>query len=510
MPVDGLVELHHPLLLRRVADEPRVEGIVEDWLVGTPGMRIGVHVLLYLEGRALLLHLHADDDVQVLILLGAFAVPDTVLVIFRVVGVLHVVAGMMAVESLVNTTVEEVLVELVDDIVLTLEVNHRTGLAFLVYEVEAGDSGILGHLGIVGTEGRRDVHDTGTVLCCNVVAEDNAEGLVGHLHEGVDAILTLEGLLRMCCGIVADEFLAVFVDFLAWLHPWHELAVVHTLEVGAFEMGHDFIRHVLVAVLVFRQLTVVGDRTARIEVCGHSLLGDDYRLRLCGIGVVGLADHIVNLWTYAQGHVRRQCPRCCRPCHEVRLAPVRLLQSLRLGLQFLPALVADTELCRNGGILDVAVAAGLCELMARQSCAVRRTVRLDGIAFVEQTFVVELLQKPPQRLDILIVVGDIRMVHVDEVSHLLSNLTPLLGKLHDVLAALMVVVLCRDVFRRRRIVYILLRDAKFLLHAELHGQSVGIPAGLTLHLEAAHSLIPVEGVLDGAGQHVVDTGVSVC
>ena len=38
---------------------------------------------------------------------------------------------------------------------------------------------------------------------------------------------------------------------------------------------------------------------------------------------------------------------------------------------------------------------------------------------------------------------------------------------------------------------------------------MGIPTGLTLHLEAFHRLIAVEGILDGASQHMVNTGVSV-
>ncbi len=101
------------------------------------------------------------------------------------------------------------------------------------------------------------------------------------------------------------------------------------------------------------------------------------------------------------------------------------------------------------------------------------------------------------------------MVEVDEVSHLLGHLAPLLGEFHHVLAALVVVVLGRDVFRRLLVVDILLRDAQLLLHTELHGQSVGVPAGLAVHLEAAHRLIAVESVLDGTRKDVVDAGVSV-
>ena len=46
MPADGLVEFNHPLLLRRRADKPRVERIIEHGLIGAPAMGIIVQVFL--------------------------------------------------------------------------------------------------------------------------------------------------------------------------------------------------------------------------------------------------------------------------------------------------------------------------------------------------------------------------------------------------------------------------------------------------------------------------------
>ena len=147
--------------------------------------------------------------------------------------------------------------------------------------------------------------------------------------------------------------------------------------------------------------------------------------------------------------------------------------------------------------------------MARQACASCRRVRLDGVALIEQAFLIELLQQPPQGLDILIVIGDVRMVQIDKIAHLLRQFTPLGGVHHHILAALAVVVLRRYVALRLLVVDVSLGDAQFLLHTQFYGQSVGVPAGLTLHLIAAHGLIAVERVLDAACQHVVNAGVSV-
>ena len=79
MPADGLVQLGHTLLLRRRADKPRIERIVEHGLVGAPAMGIVVDVFLNFKHLALHLQIHADGHVERL-------------VFFRkvlVVGVLH-------------------------------------------------------------------------------------------------------------------------------------------------------------------------------------------------------------------------------------------------------------------------------------------------------------------------------------------------------------------------------------------------------------------------------------
>ena len=38
---------------------------------------------------------------------------------------------------------------------------------------------------------------------------------------------------------------------------------------------------------------------------------------------------------------------------------------------------------------------------------------------------------------------------------------------------------------------------------------MGVPTGLALHLKALHGLVAVEGILDAARQHVMDSGVTI-
>src|SRR3712207_6761299 len=102
------------------------------------------------------------------------------------------------------------------------------------------------------------------------------------------------------------------------------------------------------------------------------------------------------------------------------------------------------------------------------------------------------------------------MVEVYEIAHLLGKVAPLLGKLHHILAALTVVILYADIFFRFLVVDVLLRDAELFLHAKFHRKSMGIPACLTVYLEALHGFIAVERILDAACKHVVNTRVTIC
>ncbi len=412
-----------------------------------------MHVLLYLEHLVLSLQVHADADVQRLVLVGQRVV----------VGVLDVASCKLVPLGYVDVVLDELRVQVVSDEVLALQVHHGALLSFLVYQHDGADAGLLGYKGIVGAEVWRYVHDAGAVLRGDVVARNDAEG-VAH---GLDGR--------------------------------HQLLVLHAHEVSALVSGYDAIGYQLLALLVLRHLATVRDGSLGGQVGVQTGLGQHQRHLVGGIGVVGLDGHVVNLRPYAECRVGSQCPRRGGPSQEVRCSP-----ACHLGLR-----VLHLELCSTCGVLHVAIASGLVQLVARQARAGCGRIGLYGVSLVEQALLVELLQQPPQGLDVLVVVGDVGMVQVDEVAHLLGQLAPLLGEHHHVLAALAVVVLGRDVALRLLVVDVGLGDAQLLLHAQLYGQSVGVPSGLAPDLVAAHGLIAVEGVLDAACQHVVDAGVSV-
>ena len=461
-PVDRAVELDHALLGGRRADEPRVERVVEHGFVRAPAVGVVVDVLLDAEGLRCGLHLHADVDVERLGGLRGLLVVAAVDGELRVVGVLDPAAGIFAVAVDVDALGDEALVELVEQVELAREVDHRAGLAALVDHEERRNARGARHEGVVGTERRGDMDDTRTVLRGDVVAQDHAEGL-------------LRGVVPVAVAIHLDG-----------LDPRQQLLVVHAFEFGTLVFADDLERHELVAWLVGVERETLG---LLVEVVVEQRLGQHGGDLLTRVGVVRAHGHVVDLRADAERRVRGQGPRRRGPGQEAGRAPAR-----HFGLR-----VEDAELPDDGRVLDVAVAARLVQLVRRETRAGGRRVGLDRVALVEQTLVEELLEQPPQRLDVLVVVGDVGVVHVDPVAHLARELLPHARELHDGLAARAVVLLDGDAAAD-----VLLRDAELLLDAQLHGQAVGVPSGLAVHEVAALGLVAAEDVLDRAGHHVVD------
>ena len=147
--------------------------------------------------------------------------------------------------------------------------------------------------------------------------------------------------------------------------------------------------------------------------------------------------------------------------------------------------------------------------MRRESCSSSWRIRLDGISLIEQSLVIELAKQPPQGLDILVVVCNIRMVEIHEISHFLGELAPFSRKHHHVLTAFAVVVFNRDILARLMVVDVGLGNAKLLLHSQFHRQSMSIPSSLAVNLIPLHRLVSVECILDGSCKHMVNSWMPV-
>ncbi len=418
-------------------------------------------VLLDAECLARGLELHADVYVERLGRSGGLLVVAAVDGELRVVGVLDPAAGVVGVFR--NDACRgEALVELFPKVELAREVDHRARLAPLVDHEERRDACGARHESVVGAERRGDVDDTRTVLGRHVVARDDAESLIGGVAP-LAALVRLDGL-----------------------DPRQQLLVGHAHELRALVAAHHLVGHQFVSRLVGVEREPLG---LLVEVGVEQRLGHHDRGLLACVGVVGAHGRVVDLRTHAQRRVRGERPRRGGPRQKRGGAP-----ALHLGLGR-----EDAELRHDGRVLHVAVAARLVQLVRREARAGGRRVGLDGVALVEQPLVEELLEQPPERLDVFVVVGDVGVLHVDPVAHLARELLPHARELHDGLAAGAVVLLDRD-----RAADVLLGDAQLLLHAQLDGQAVGVPARLAVDQIALLGLVAAEDVLDRAGHDVVD------
>ena len=135
LPIDCLIQFHHPLLLCRVLNEPAIKRIIEDWLVCTPAVRVVMNMFLYFKCCALHFHLHTDDNVQVLCFLWSLTVPNAIWIEFGIVCILHVVTSMMVIRLHIHTFVDKYLIEFLYPIIFPSEIDHRTSITFLVNKI---------------------------------------------------------------------------------------------------------------------------------------------------------------------------------------------------------------------------------------------------------------------------------------------------------------------------------------------------------------------------------------
>ena len=165
-------------------------------------------------------------------------------------------------------------------------------------------------------------------------------------------------------------------------------------------------------------------------------------------------------------------------------------------------LILHLEAHHGGALLDLLVALG--DLVAGQGGAAAGAVGHDLVALVQQALVGHLLQAPPHRFDVVVVIGDVGVFHVGPEAHALGHALPFALVLPDALLALL------DEGLDAVLLDLLLAvQAQQLLDLQLHRQAVGVPARLAGDQLALHRVVAGQQVLDGAGLDVADVGLAV-
>ena len=121
----------------------------------------------------------------------------------------------------------------------------------------------------------------------------------------------------------------------------------------------------------------------------HELGGQHEEVAGLGISRV----RVVEVGVHGREHVRRQRPWRGGPDHQRRV------------------FVAQRQADVRGRVVDCFV--GVADLAGGQCGAALRPPPDDLVALVKQALVEQLRQRPPDRLDVRLVVGDVRFVDVD-------------------------------------------------------------------------------------------------
>ena len=124
-------------------------------------------------------------------------------------------------------------------------------------------------------------------------------------------------------------------------------------------------------------------------------------------------------------------------------------------------------------------------------------VRQHSEALVDQALVVQLLERPHDRLHEVGVHGLVAVVEVDPARLAGDVLLPLVGVLQHGGGAVLV-----ELGQAHVLDLALVGDAQLLLRLELGGQAVAVPAEHAVDLLAAHGLVARDDVLDVARQQV--------
>src|SRR5688572_8296086 len=108
-------------------------------------------------------------------------------------------------------------------------------------------------------------------------------------------------------------------------------------------------------------------------------------------------------------------------------------------------------------------------------------------------------QDPPDRLDVVVAVGDVRVVVVEPEGDPLGKLLPIALVLEDALATEGV-----ELLDAVGLDVLFALEAELLLDLELDGETVGVPASLPGDLASLRHLEPADQVLDGAREDVMN------
>ena len=195
--------------------------------------------------------------------------------------------------------------------------------------------------------------------------------------------------------------------------------------------------------------------------------------------------YIINLWIYYQAQVGRQSPRGSGPSQEVGII-----------------LILSLEFYHSGTFLNILIA--LSYLMGGQRSTTARAIRYNLVALVQQALLPDFVQCPPYRLNIIIFIGNIWMLHIRPEAYYIGEFLPHALVLPNRLTAFL------DKWLNAVPLNLLFAiQAQQFLNLQLNRQTVGIPTSLAENLLPLHGLITRQHILDNTSQHMANMRLAI-
>jgi hypothetical protein len=195
---------------------------------------------------------------------------------------------------------------------------------------------------------------------------------------------------------------------------------------------------------------------------------------------------VVLFCVHAKRDVGRERPRSRRPGKKIGVVDA-----------------FELEFDEYGSFLDVFVA--LRNFVRRERGSATRAIRHDFVALVDKPLVCHLFDCPPHRLDVIVVVGDIRVFHVRPVADAVGHLLPLVGVFPNGLLALFDKRLDSVFFD-----FLFAVNAELFFDFKFDGQTVSVPARFAQDVISLHGFVTRDNVLHDTGENVTDVRFSVC
>ena len=161
-----------------------------------------------------------------------------------------------------------------------------------------------------------------------------------------------------------------------------------------------------------------------------------------------------------------------------------------------------TEAHHSRALLDVFIALG--DLVAGEGGAAAGAIGNDLEALIEKALFPDGFQGPPFGFDVVIVVGNVGLLHIGPEADLAGEILP-----HALIFPHAFLAPVDEGGDAVALDLLFAVDAEELFDLELNGETVGVPAGLAGNVVALHHAVAGDHILDDAGEDMADVGLAV-